>query len=178
MAWTYPQPQLLRGRPVSAWSFPWATMPSEMYLLQHGLTHDCSPSRGVFAVSWAYPQPHTLGYSSMTSSTATGVLRCAFSSMDLPLGHNPFRGPAAVAQGHRCCEMHLLWHGLIQGHRCLRVSSSHMDSPTDHRPFHLSSHWSSSLSRTAAQQQQLWPSASPTHRRGCYQNVPRHRRVR
>lgn len=91
-----------------------------MYLLQHGLTHDCSPSRGVFAVSWAYPQPHTLGYSSMTSSTATGVLRCAFSSMDLPLGLNPFRGPAAAAQGHRCCEMHLLWHGLIQGHRCLK----------------------------------------------------------
>ena len=46
--------------------------------------------------------------------------------------------------------------------------------------FHSSSHWSSSLSSTAAQKQQRCPGHLPAQAHGhcCYQNVPRHSRVR
>ena len=57
--------------------------PSEVNLFQHGLTHGCSPSRGVPALSWAYPWPHALRCSSMTSCTATDASRCTCCSMDL-----------------------------------------------------------------------------------------------
>ena len=150
----------------------------EMRLLQHGLTHGCSPSRVAFALSWAYPQPHTVGYSSMASSTPTDVSSVPSPAWTYPWATIPSEVQHRRNHRHRYCEMHLLWHGLIQGHRCLRVSSSYMDSLTDQRPFHLSSHQRCSLSRRAAQQQQLWPSASPTHCHGCYRKVPRHRRVR
>lgn len=90
-------------------------MPSEMYLLQHGLTHDCSPSRDVFAPSWAYPQPHPLADSSTTSSTATGV---ASPARTYPWATIPSEVQLLchrLSHGHRCCQMFLPWHGFNPG---------------------------------------------------------------
>lgn len=59
-------PQCLQRYTCSSVALPTATVPSEVNLLQHGLTHGCSPSRGVPALSWAYPWPCALRCSSIS----------------------------------------------------------------------------------------------------------------
>ena len=106
-------PQCLQRYTCSSVAVPTATAPSEVNLLQHGLTHGCSPSRGVPALLWPYPWPHALRCSSMTScpaadasrctccsmdlATATDASRCTRSSVAFSMGHNVFRDTPAPA---------------------------------------------------------------------------------
>ena len=126
--------------------------------------------QGVPAAAWNYPQPQMLR--GVPSPVWTYPWATIPSEVDLLWHrHNP---------GHRRFEMYLLWCGLIHCHRCFGVSCSCVDSSTGHSPFDLNSHWSSSPSSTAAQKQQWCPGHLPAqaHCHCCYQNVPRHSRVR
>lgn len=73
--------------------------------------------------------------------------------------------------------LHLPWCGLNHDHRCFGVSCSQVDLFTDHRPFSSSSHWSSSMSSTAANEQTQCLGHHPVqvHVHHCYQNIRRHR---
>lgn len=65
-------------------ALPTATIISETDLFQHGLILGCRPFRVVPALSWAYPWPHSLRYSSTTLCTATSATRCICCSTDDP----------------------------------------------------------------------------------------------
>lgn len=73
---------------------------------------------------------------------------------------------------HRCFDVYLLWLGLIQGHRCFRMS--YMDSSMSPRLLGSSSQRSPSLSSTAAEKQQRWSAHLPEqpHHLCSDQNAP------
>lgn len=181
---------------------PQGSKPSETDLLQHGLIHSHNPFRNRPAPAWPYPQPQSfqkqtctnmasplvqalrgcscslMGLSNATffevlqhnllhshwcykvhplqhgSSTTTDASKCIFSCMDLSLDHNPFRGTPAATDISMDAECLIHRDGL----------------------FNSSSHWSSSLSRKAAQDQKwhLGHLPAQAHHHCCYQNVPRH----
>lgn len=159
----------LSDTPVPAW--PTAMVPSELSLLPHGLTQGCSSSRGVGALLWACPWPHALRCSSMTSGTATVAPKCTCCSMDLPTATDTLRCifssvDLTLAQHSlqrcTCCSTDISMATDMS--RCT-YSGMGLSMATDvlgcrapcghiHRshtvPLTLSSHWSSSLSSTAA----------------------------
>lgn len=107
-------PQRLQRYTYSRLALSTVIVTSEVKLLQYDLTHGCSSSRDIFALSWVYPWPHALRCFSMTLCTATDSSRCTccsidlptatddlkwtFSTMDLTLGYKLFTGILAVAE--------------------------------------------------------------------------------
>lgn len=160
----YPQPQFLQECTCSNMALPMAAPRVECSVTGLSITthfevlqHDHMHSHGCFEV-------HLVQHA-------------------LILGPQSLQGIPAWQRhnhSHRCFEMHLAWHGLIHSHRRFEVSCSHVASSTGHSPFNSGSHWSSSLCSAAAQKQQQCLGHLPdqAERHCCYQNVPRHSRVR
>lgn len=97
----------------SSVALPTATAPSGINLFHHSLTHSCSHSRGIPAVLWDYPWPHTFRCSSMDLSTGTAVSVSACCSR-VTLGLHPFTGIPAAARATAASTL-LLPHGSIHG---------------------------------------------------------------
>lgn len=113
------------------------------------------PFRDVGALLLAYPRPHILRCSSMTSGTATDASKCTCCSMGLSTATDTSRCTSSAGtypgatflsevyllqhrhnHGHRHVKMYLLWHGLVHGHRRIRVSCSMWTHPqVTHCPF-------------------------------------------
>lgn len=108
VAWT--QMQLLWGTPTLVQPYPWAIIPSVVYLFQCYFTHSHSAFRSAPAPTRPYPWPQSLQgciCCVVDLCTATDALRCTCCSLDLSLGENPFRGVPAAAQV--CLQPKTLW---------------------------------------------------------------------